>query len=135
MTRLGELLVGAGKITTEQLEEALSAQQGEGGRVGTHLVKMGFIDDDDLVEFLSQRYGVPAINLGEIEVTGNGNVLITSSKEGRVFEVTRDGELAWDYRAPNFDVGRKRARGAVYRSARIAPGYLRREVRSELLDP
>ena len=29
---------------------------------------MGFIDDDDLVEFLSQRYGVPAINLGEVEV-------------------------------------------------------------------
>jgi len=68
VTRLGELLVGAGKITPEQLDEALSAQQGEGGRVGTHLVKMGFIDDDDLVEFLSQRYGVPAINLGEIEV-------------------------------------------------------------------
>ena len=68
MTRLGELLVKSGKITSDQLEEALSAQQAEGGRVGTHLVKMGFIDDDDLVEFLSQRYGVPAINLGEIEV-------------------------------------------------------------------
>ena len=68
MTRLGELLVQAGKITDEQLENALSAQQTDGGRVGTHLVKMGFIDDDDLVEFLSQRYGVPAINLAEIEV-------------------------------------------------------------------
>ncbi len=68
MTRLGELLVKAGKITDDQLENALSAQQTDGGRVGTHLVKLGFIDDDDLVEFLSQRYGVPAINLGEIEV-------------------------------------------------------------------
>jgi type IV pilus assembly protein PilB len=68
VTRLGELLVKSGKITSDQLEEALSAQQAEGGRVGTHLVKMGFIDDDDLVEFLSQRYGVPAINLGEVEV-------------------------------------------------------------------
>jgi type IV pilus assembly protein PilB len=68
VTRLGELLVNAGKITDDQLENALSAQQTDGGRVGTHLVKMGFIDDDDLVEFLSQRYGVPAINLGEIEV-------------------------------------------------------------------
>ena len=29
---------------------------------------MGFIDDEDLVEFLSQRYGVPAINLTEVEV-------------------------------------------------------------------
>jgi type IV pilus assembly protein PilB len=68
VARLGELLVKSGKITPDQLEEALAAQQAEGGRVGTHLVGMGFIDDDDLVEFLSQRYGVPAINLGEVEV-------------------------------------------------------------------
>jgi type IV pilus assembly protein PilB len=68
VTRLGELLVKAGKITSDQLEEALTSQQGQGGRVGTHLVKMGAIDDDELVEFLSQRYGVPAINLTEIEV-------------------------------------------------------------------
>jgi type IV pilus assembly protein PilB len=68
MTRLGELLQQAGKVTEEQLNQALSAQQSQGGRVGSHLVKMGFIDDEELVEFLSQRYGVPAINLGEIEV-------------------------------------------------------------------
>ena len=68
MTRLGELLQQAGKVTEEQLNQALAAQQSQGGRVGSHLVKMGFIDDEELVEFLSQRYGVPAINLGEIEV-------------------------------------------------------------------
>jgi type IV pilus assembly protein PilB len=68
MTRLGELLVQAGKVTEIQLDEALEAQKSEGGRLGTHLVKMGFIADEDLVEFLSQRYGVPAINLNEIEV-------------------------------------------------------------------
>ena len=68
MSRIGELLVKANKITPEQLREALSHQQGEGGRIGTHLVKLGFLDDEELVEFLSQRYGVPAINLAEIEV-------------------------------------------------------------------
>ena len=68
MTRLGELLQQAGKVTEEQLNQALAAQQSQGGRVGSHLVKMGFIDDEELVEFLSQRYGVPAINLSEIEV-------------------------------------------------------------------
>ncbi|MGB5660113.1 MAG: type IV-A pilus assembly ATPase PilB, partial [Thermoanaerobaculia bacterium] len=68
MTRLGELLQQAGKITEEQLNQALAAQQSQGGRVGSHLVKLGYIDDEELVEFLSQRYGVPAINLTEIEV-------------------------------------------------------------------
>jgi type IV pilus assembly protein PilB len=68
VSRIGELLVQANKITQDQLQQALSAQQGEGGRLGTHLVKLGFVDDQELVEFLSQRYGVPAINLIEIEV-------------------------------------------------------------------
>ncbi|MGB5295074.1 MAG: type IV-A pilus assembly ATPase PilB [Thermoanaerobaculia bacterium] len=68
MTRLGELLQQAGKITEAQLNQALAAQQSQGGRVGSHLVKLGYIDDEELVEFLSQRYGVPAINLSEIEV-------------------------------------------------------------------
>ncbi|MGB7491020.1 MAG: type IV-A pilus assembly ATPase PilB [Thermoanaerobaculia bacterium] len=68
MTRLGELLQQAGKVTEEQLNQALAAQQSQGGRVGSHLVKLGYIDDEELVEFLSQRYGVPAINLSEIEV-------------------------------------------------------------------
>ena len=66
--RIGEMLVKAGKITQQQLEEALVLQQSEGGRLGTHLVKGGFLPDDELVEFLSQRYGVPAINLAEIEI-------------------------------------------------------------------
>ncbi len=68
MSRIGDLLVQADKITPDQLEQALAAQQGEGGRLGTQLVKLGFIADEDLVEFLSQRYGVPAINLGDVEV-------------------------------------------------------------------
>jgi len=68
LSRIGELLVKAGKITQDQLQDSLTAQQKEGGRLGTHLVKLGFIEDEDLVEFLSQRYGVPAINLNEVEV-------------------------------------------------------------------
>ncbi|MFQ5527774.1 MAG: type IV-A pilus assembly ATPase PilB [Thermoanaerobaculia bacterium] len=62
------MLVTAGKVSSDQLEQALAAQQQEGGRLGTHLVKLGFLEDDELVEFLSQRYGVPAINLAEVEI-------------------------------------------------------------------
>jgi type IV pilus assembly protein PilB len=62
------MLVTAGKVSSDQLEQALEKQQQEGGRLGTHLVQLGFLEDDDLVEFLSQRYGVPAINLSEVEI-------------------------------------------------------------------
>src|SRR5207237_10285239 len=30
----------------------------------------------------------------------NGNVLVTETSAGRIFEVTRDHEVVWDYRAP-----------------------------------
>ncbi|MCH7667320.1 MAG: type IV-A pilus assembly ATPase PilB [Acidobacteria bacterium] len=62
------MLVSAGKVSSDQLEQALEQQQKAGGRLGTHLVKLGFLEDDELVEFLSQRYGVPAINLAEVEI-------------------------------------------------------------------
>jgi type IV pilus assembly protein PilB len=62
------MLVTSGKISKEELEQALASQQKEGGRLGTHLVKLGLLGDEELVEFLSQRYGVPAINLSEVEI-------------------------------------------------------------------
>jgi type IV pilus assembly protein PilB len=68
VNRIGEMLVTSGKISKEELEQALGSQQKEGGRLGTHLVKLGLLGDEELVEFLSQRYGVPAINLGEVEI-------------------------------------------------------------------
>jgi type IV pilus assembly protein PilB len=66
--RLGDLLVEAGKITTEELQAGLNAQRGEGGRLGTHLVRLGFMTDPELVEFLADRYGVPAVDLSELEI-------------------------------------------------------------------
>ncbi|WP_198419400.1 GspE/PulE/PilB domain-containing protein [Geomonas terrae] len=57
--RLGEMLVQAGKITPFQLEETLKGQAIFGGRFGTNLVEMGYLDERDLAEFLSQKTGVP----------------------------------------------------------------------------
>jgi type IV pilus assembly protein PilB len=68
VNRIGEMLVTSGKISKEELEQALESQQKEGGRLGSHLVKLGLLGDEELVEFLSQRYGVPAINLVEVDI-------------------------------------------------------------------
>ena len=66
--RLGELLVRGGLITDEHLQEALVAQRDQGGRLGGNLVKLGYIEDHQLVDFLSGHYGVPSIDLDQIEV-------------------------------------------------------------------
>jgi hypothetical protein len=57
--KLGELLVSAGKLTPAQVEETLKGQAIFGGRFGTNLVEMGFLDEHDLAHFLSKKAGVP----------------------------------------------------------------------------
>jgi len=66
--KLGQLLIASSIITEDQLKQALGMQKKEGGRLGTNLVKLGFITEDKLVAFLSKQYGVPAINLSEYKI-------------------------------------------------------------------
>ena len=67
-TKLGQLLVNAQMISEEQLKEALGLQKREGGRIGTNLVKLGYITEEKLVTFLSKQWGVPAINLADYQI-------------------------------------------------------------------
>ena len=66
--KLGQLLIASSIISEEQLKQALTIQRKDGGRLGTNLVKLGFISEDKLVAFLSKQFGVPAINLSEYKV-------------------------------------------------------------------
>lgn len=46
---------------------------------------------------------------GTVERLGSGNTLVCSSNQGRVFEVTPQGEVVWEYRAPYSDAEGRRA--------------------------
>src|SRR5438445_18547 len=63
--KLGKLLISANLITEKQLNEALVAiRQSRGAtRLGSTLVKMGYIQEEKLLQFLSQQYRVPAVDL------------------------------------------------------------------------
>ena len=67
-SRLGEILVRDSLISQEQLKQALDHQKREGGRLGTCLVKLGLVSDEDITAVLSRQYGVPSINLKFYEV-------------------------------------------------------------------
>jgi type IV pilus assembly protein PilB len=66
--RLGDLLVKEKIITAEQLAEAVKTQKENNCRLGSALVKLGFLTDGDVTNFLSRQYGVPAINLSYFEI-------------------------------------------------------------------
>ncbi len=61
--RVGVQLVDAKVISSENLSQALEIQQEEGGRLGSILVRMGVLAESTLLEFLSQHYGVPTVEL------------------------------------------------------------------------
>jgi len=43
--RIGELLLKEKRISAEQLQQALTAQKANGGKLGFNLVKLGFVKD------------------------------------------------------------------------------------------
>jgi type IV pilus assembly protein PilB len=66
--RIGELLLKEKRLTPAQLQEALTYQKTNGGKLGYNLVKLGFVKDEEITALLSKQYGVPSINLAQFEI-------------------------------------------------------------------
>ncbi|MCK5286234.1 MAG: PilT/PilU family type 4a pilus ATPase [Thermodesulfovibrionia bacterium] len=64
----GEVLLEYGVVTREQLKKALEWQIHVGGRVGSILKEMGYLDDDSLLNFLSKQFNISPVNLFELVV-------------------------------------------------------------------
>jgi type IV pilus assembly protein PilB len=66
--KLGELLLKENLVSPQQLQEALSHQKQNGGKLGKAFVNLGFVKDEEITSLLSRQYGVPSINLDHFEV-------------------------------------------------------------------
>lgn len=60
--KLGEMLVRNSIITLDQLEEALKYQVIFGGKLGTNLIELGYLDEEAIARFLSEKIGVPYVH-------------------------------------------------------------------------
>ena len=91
--KLGEMLLKAGMVSQEQLQEALEAQKKNGGRLGFNLVRLGIVREDDITQLLSEQYGVPSINLRHFEIDESVIKLIPSevAQKYLVVPVNRTG--------------------------------------------
>ena len=66
--RLLELLVKENLLTAEQAQKATADQRRTNERLSIVLTRLGFLKEDDLLDFLSRKYGIPIINLSRVEV-------------------------------------------------------------------
>jgi type IV pilus assembly protein PilB len=91
--RIGELLLKEKRITPAQLQEALNHQKSSGGKVGLHLVRLGFVKDDEITELLSRQYGVPSIDLAQFAIDASVLKLIPAEtvRKYQIIPLSRSG--------------------------------------------
>ncbi|MBQ6986406.1 MAG: Flp pilus assembly complex ATPase component TadA [Oscillibacter sp.] len=61
--RLGELLLAAGTLTEEELQQGLALQKGTRERLGTVLISNGIITESQLIEAMQMQLGIEFIDL------------------------------------------------------------------------
>jgi type IV pilus assembly protein PilB len=92
--KLGDVLLDGGLITADQLQRATSEQKQSGGMLAPTLVKLGFMGESELLDFLSKQYGVPAVDPGKLDVDQEVIDLIPSNivQKYKIVPVSLDGQ-------------------------------------------
>ena len=62
--KLGQLLVAQGLVHPDQLAAALASQKEDTVRVGMALVRMGALEEEELIRVLARQLGVKVARLG-----------------------------------------------------------------------
>ncbi len=90
--RIGDLLVQAGALTEEQLNDALEKQRGTGLKLGEYLVENNIITDDKLAQALSQQLGYEMVDLQAIQIDANVAKLLKADilKKNKCFPFALD---------------------------------------------
>ena len=91
--KIGEILLKANLITNDQLHQALQEQKKTGERLGSLLIKKGFIQEDEILSCLSKQFGVPAIDLEnfQIEASVLETIPIKTAQKYTVIPISRVG--------------------------------------------
>ena len=91
--KIGEILLKANLISNDQLQQALQEQKRTGERLGSLLVKMGFLAEDEILSCLSKQFGVPAIDLETFQIESSvlETIPIQTAKKYTVIPISRVG--------------------------------------------
>ena len=85
--KLGEILLEQGLISEDMLAQALEEQQKDGKRIGSTLMKLGFVKEEELLKALSKHFGIESVDLREHELDESLLKLIPSEIAGKYLVV------------------------------------------------
>jgi hypothetical protein len=76
--RIGDLLVEKAMISETQLQHALQEQKITGRKLGSQLVDLGYVGENELLNLLSTQLQIPFV-----ELTGNQRAALSSDSVAR----------------------------------------------------
>lgn len=76
MSKLGEILTRQGLIRPDQLQTALAEAAKTKARLGTVIVNIGILKDSQILRALEKQYGIPGVDLSQIEIESSALGLI-----------------------------------------------------------
>jgi len=76
--RLGRILTKMGKVTREQVHEALSQQSQSRSPLGGILVELGYVNEDDVNIALAAQVGIETVDLDQVELSESIGAMLPS---------------------------------------------------------
>ena len=94
--KLGEMLVDAGLIDEMQLNSALAYQKEWGGRIGTILIRKGYVKEGDMITIIEKQMGISCLPLESFEKPPDDVVRMVTEDVARkfcIFPLSFDGRI------------------------------------------
>jgi type IV pilus assembly protein PilB len=94
-SRLGDLLRRHGALTAEQIAPALAAQEEHGGTLATQLVRLGLVEEHQLVALVADEYHLPIVDPRCVEVAGDAIDAVppTLARRHELVPIALDGSM------------------------------------------
>ncbi|RJP45716.1 MAG: PilT/PilU family type 4a pilus ATPase [Desulfobacteraceae bacterium] len=92
---LGEALIKSGLISKEQLQKALKRRAQVDLPLGSILIEMGFLSTEDLLDVLSKKFGVPAVNLFKLDIDQSvlDQIPADKMKQYKILPISMEGGI------------------------------------------
>jgi type IV pilus assembly protein PilB len=93
---LGELIVRAGLVASNDLYAALASARAAGRRLGEVLIEQGLVGERDLARLLAEQEGLEFVDLGKYDLDQNAVDLLSeqTARRHRAIPLRLDGSAA-----------------------------------------
>lgn len=71
--KLGDILISEGIIAEKQLKEAITLQEKEGGKLGEVLIRLSYVNEEQIVIALSKQLSIPYVSLASGKLKPNAD--------------------------------------------------------------